>query len=90
MLTRERIAEAEAILASKTTAQASLDHRVKPIRARLLPAGGAILDAILERYGADRIRVSDAGIREGTIFAVEHAPHSWRDQLPELAHGWRT
>lgn len=90
ILTRERIAQAEAILASKPTAVASLDHRVKPIRARLLPAGGAILDAVLERYGADRIRVSDAGVREGAILAVEHAGVSWRDRLAELAHGWRT
>jgi len=90
ILTRERIAQAEAVLASKPTAEASIDHRVKPIRARLLPAGGAILDAILERYGVDRIRVSDAGIREGAILAVQYAGLAWRDRLAELAHGWRT
>ena len=90
ILTRERIAEAERIFASKTTAEASIDHRVKPIRARLLPAGGAILDAVLERYGVDRLRVSDAGVREGAILAVEHAGIAWRDRLAELAHGWRT
>jgi exopolyphosphatase/guanosine-5'-triphosphate,3'-diphosphate pyrophosphatase len=90
ILTRERIARAEAILASKPTAVASIDHRVKPIRARLLPAGGAILDAVLERYGVDQIRVSDAGVREGTILAVEHAGVAWRDRLAQLAHGWRT
>ena len=90
ILTRGRIAQAEAILASEASAEASLRHHVKPIRARLLPAGGAILDAILERYGADRIRVVDTGIREGAILAVEHAGPAWRDQLHELAHGWRT
>jgi exopolyphosphatase / guanosine-5'-triphosphate,3'-diphosphate pyrophosphatase len=89
-LTRERIAHAEAALASQPAAEAAIRYRMKPIRARLLPAGGAILDAILERYGADRIRVSDAGIREGAILAVEHAELSWRDRLAELAHGWRT
>jgi exopolyphosphatase/guanosine-5'-triphosphate,3'-diphosphate pyrophosphatase len=90
VLTRARIAEAEAILASEPTALASVRHLVKPIRARLLPAGGAILDAILDRYGVDRIRVSEAGIREGVILAVEHAGPAWRDRLAELAHGWRT
>lgn len=89
ILTRDRIAQAEAALASEPALAAALRHRMKPIRARLLPAGGAILDAILERYGADRIRVSDAGIREGAILAVEHAGIGWRDRLIELAHGWR-
>lgn len=88
-LTRERIAEVQSILASEPAAVASERHLVKPIRARILPAGGAIMDAILERYGADRIRVSEAGVREGAILAVEHGGLSWRDRLAELAHGWR-
>jgi exopolyphosphatase/guanosine-5'-triphosphate,3'-diphosphate pyrophosphatase len=90
ILTRERIANAEAILAAEPAAEASIRHGVKPIRARLLPAGGTIMAAILDRYGADWIRVKDAGIREGAILAVEHAGISWRDRLAELAHGWRT
>ena len=89
-LTRERIDEVQAILASEPAAVASERHLINPIRARILPAGGAIMDAILDRYGADRIRVSDAGVREGAILAVEHDPISWRDRLIDLAHGWRT
>ena len=90
MLTRDRIAEAVATLVTEPAAAAALRHRMKPIRARLLPAGGAILDAILARYGADRIRVSDAGLREGAILAVAHSGRAWRDGLTVLAHGWRT
>jgi len=89
MLTRERIAEVQAILAAETAAVASERHLVNPIRARILPAGAAIMDAILERYGVERIRVSEAGVREGTILAVDHAGPAWRDRLAELAHGWR-
>jgi exopolyphosphatase/guanosine-5'-triphosphate,3'-diphosphate pyrophosphatase len=88
-LTRERIAEIQAILASEPAAAASARHLVNPIRARILPAGGAIMDAILERYGADHIRVSESGVREGAILAVEHAGTAWRDRLADLAHGWR-
>jgi exopolyphosphatase/guanosine-5'-triphosphate,3'-diphosphate pyrophosphatase len=87
-LTREHLAEAQAILAAETAAEASERHVINPIRARILPAGGAILDAVLEHYGADRIRVSEAGLREGTILAVEHAGHAWRDRLAGLAQGW--
>ena len=88
-LTRDRIAEILKILTSEPAAVASERHLVNPTRARILPAGAVIMDAILERYGADEIRVSDAGIREGTILAVEHGGVAWRDRLPELAHGWR-
>jgi exopolyphosphatase / guanosine-5'-triphosphate,3'-diphosphate pyrophosphatase len=89
-LTRDRIAEVEAILGSEPAAVAAERHVINPIRARILPAGGAIMDAILGRYGADQIRVSEAGIREGAILAVAHAGPEWRDRLADLAHGWRT
>jgi exopolyphosphatase/pppGpp-phosphohydrolase len=88
-LTRERIAEVLAILAAEPAAVASERHLINPIRARILPAGAAIVDAILEMYGADRLRVSEAGVREGAILAVAHAGPAWRDSLVDLAHGWR-
>jgi exopolyphosphatase/pppGpp-phosphohydrolase len=89
LLTRERIAEVEAILGTEPSAAAAERHGINPVRARLLPAGGVILDALLERYGAETIRVSEAGVREGAVLAVTHAGVAWRDQLAELAHGWR-
>ena len=49
----------------------------------------SIVDAILRALRRRRVRVSEAGIREGAILAVAHAGHAWRDRLPELAHGWR-
>lgn len=89
-LTRDRIERIQAILASETAATNAAGHGINPVRARLLPAGGAIVDAILERYGAAAIRVSDAGLREGAILAVDRGGPSWRDRLPDLAHGWRS
>lgn len=89
ILTRDRIAEVQSILASEPAAAAAERHLINPIRARILPAGGAIMDAILERYGAASIRVSESGVREGTILAVEHGGATWRDELAVLAHGWR-
>ena len=89
-LTRERIEAAIAVLETEPAALASERHLVNPIRARILPAGAAILDAVLARYGIDRIGVSEAGIREGTILVVDHAGIAWRDRLATLAHGWRS
>ena len=90
VLTRARIEEALAVLMTEPAAGASERHRINPIRARILPAGAVILDAILERYGVDKVRISHAGVREGTILAVAHAGRTWRDQLVNLAHGWRS
>ena len=46
-LTRGRLAEAMDILERETAAEAVERHLVKPIRAAILPAGAAILDALL-------------------------------------------
>jgi exopolyphosphatase/pppGpp-phosphohydrolase len=88
VLTRARLVEAMAILATEPSADASARHAVNLIRSRILPAGAAILEALLGRYHLDRLRVSDAGVREGAIFAVGRAGAGWRDSLAELAEGW--
>ena len=89
-LSRDGIAEAVAVLGAQPSERAAEHYLIRPSRARILAAGAAILDAILEHYGVAELRVSEAGIREGTILAVDHAGASWRDRLPQLAHGWRT
>lgn len=89
LLTRDRVATAIDTLLSEPAASAATRHGMKAIRARILPAGAVIVDAILERYRADELRVSSAGIREGAILAAAHAGIAWRDRLETLAHGWR-
>ena len=89
VLTRTRITEAMDILEHETADEAVERHLVKPVRARILPAGAAIMDALMTRYGVSRIRVSEGGIREGAILVVDHVGGAWRDRLPDLAHGWR-
>jgi exopolyphosphatase/guanosine-5'-triphosphate,3'-diphosphate pyrophosphatase len=89
-LTRDRIAEVGTVLAAEPAAAAAEHHGINPRRARVLPAGAAILDAILVRYGAEQVRVSEASAREGAIFAMAHDATAWRDRLADLARGWRT
>jgi exopolyphosphatase/guanosine-5'-triphosphate,3'-diphosphate pyrophosphatase len=89
VLTRRRITVALAMLATEPSAQASQRHAVNPTRARILPAGAVIVDALLEHYGLEQLRVSEDGIREGAILVAAHAGRAWRDRLPELALGWR-
>ena len=89
VITRKRVAEALATLTAARAAETSARFGVNPTRARLLPAGAVIVDAIMRRYGVDAVRVSEEGMREGAILVAEHAGRAWRDRLPELAHGWR-
>lgn len=88
-LTPDRIDASLTILATDPAAAVAERYLVNPLRSRLLSGGAAIMGAIAARYRIDRIRVSEAGLREGTILAVAHADRSWRDRLTELAHGWR-
>jgi exopolyphosphatase/guanosine-5'-triphosphate,3'-diphosphate pyrophosphatase len=88
-ITPGRVREALNSLRSMTAEEASTRFAVRIERARILPAGAAIIGAILDRYTVDDVKVSDAGIREGTILALGHAGLTWRDSLARLAQGWR-
>ena len=89
-LTRPRLAAAMAVLGSTPAAELTERYAVNPARGRLLAAGAAIVEAVLDHYGVDELTVSDAGLREGAILVVDHVGAGWRDRLAELAHGWRT
>jgi exopolyphosphatase/guanosine-5'-triphosphate,3'-diphosphate pyrophosphatase len=89
-LTRDGIAQALAVLGAQPSELAAERYVIRPSRVRILAAGAAILDAILEHYDVASLRVSEAGIREGTILAVDHVGVAWRDRLGQLAHGWRS
>jgi exopolyphosphatase/pppGpp-phosphohydrolase len=90
ILTRDRLAAALTTLLGQPALETSERYGVNLKRARLLPAGAAIVDALLRRYGAAHARVSEAGMREGAILIADHVGRSWRDRLETLAHGWRT
>ncbi len=61
---------------------------LREARIRLLAAGAAIIEVVLDRCGVDSVRVVDTGIREGAVIAAARAGQGWRDRLEELAHGW--
>jgi exopolyphosphatase/guanosine-5'-triphosphate,3'-diphosphate pyrophosphatase len=87
-LTRERLDEAIEALAVAPASEVAARHGINAARARILPAGAALLEAILDRASRDEIRVSEAGLREGTVLVTAHAGIAWRDRLTELALGW--
>lgn len=84
LLTRERLHDIEAMLLATPAADVSARFGITPQRARVLPAGMAIVEAILDRYGVDVARATDEGLREGVVIAGSRAGVAWRDALPRL------
>ncbi len=54
---------------------------LNPRRARIMPAGAAIVASLASRYRIERIRASELGIREGLIRAILRDGPAWRDRL---------
>jgi exopolyphosphatase/guanosine-5'-triphosphate,3'-diphosphate pyrophosphatase len=76
------------ILVIAPAEQLAAQYGLRDARVRLLAAGAAIIEVVLDRVGSASGRVVDTGIREGAIVAADRAGDGWRDQLEELAHGW--
>jgi exopolyphosphatase/guanosine-5'-triphosphate,3'-diphosphate pyrophosphatase len=89
VLTSARLSEGIRAVLSQPAASLTERYLVNPKRGPLLAAGAAIVDALMRRYVVDRVRVSEAGMREGAVLVAAHAGRAWRDRLPDLAHGWR-
>ena len=89
LLTPERLAAAMDELGRRPAAAAAATYGMNPVRAGVLPAGAAILEAIIARYGLRDLETSDASIREGAILAVAEGGQDWRGRLPSLAAGWK-
>jgi exopolyphosphatase/guanosine-5'-triphosphate,3'-diphosphate pyrophosphatase len=77
----EGIALAVAVSARERSADVAELFGLNPRRARIMPAGAAILAAIAARYRIDRIRASEQGIREGLVRALVRDGPAWRDRL---------
>jgi exopolyphosphatase/guanosine-5'-triphosphate,3'-diphosphate pyrophosphatase len=69
--------------AAEIAASTGLSER----RVGQLPAGIALVEAALARYGLTRILASDASLREGAIHAAERAGDAWPDRLATIIGG---
>lgn len=87
-LTRRRISAAYRTLGGTPAVDVAARFGITSKRARLLPAGAALLEALMELYAIDRVTAVEEGLREGVVFALTRAGVGWRDRLDALAHGW--
>lgn len=81
ILDRERLIEARSVLAAGPAESVAAARGLRAARVRLLPAGAAIVEALLGRFGVERARVSEAGIREGLVRVVDRDGPAWRDRV---------
>ncbi len=88
-LTKQTISDVLDMLMSMPAAALTERFFINPKRGPMLAAGAVVVEALMRHYEVDRVRVSEAGIREGAVLVAEHAGRAWRDRLPTLAHGWR-
>ncbi len=87
-LTLPRLASAARTLGGARAADVAARFGITEKRCRILPAGAAILEALMERYGIARVDALEEGIREGVVLALARGGTGWRDCLDALAHGW--
>jgi exopolyphosphatase / guanosine-5'-triphosphate,3'-diphosphate pyrophosphatase len=87
-LTRRRLAAAYRMLQAAPSDDVAARFGITARRAHLLPAGAALLEALIERYGVERVTAVEEGLREGVVLALARAGWGWRDRLDALAHGW--
>ncbi len=88
ILTRRRLGAARRTLVGEPAAAVATRFGITATRARLLPAGAALLEALMDRYGVERVTAVEEGLREGVVLGLARAGAGWRDRLDALAHGW--
>lgn len=66
----DELARVRALLSRRSSRQIAAEYGVEPKRARLLPAGGAIIAALCDATGVDELVLSAAGLRDGML--IEH------------------
>jgi exopolyphosphatase/guanosine-5'-triphosphate,3'-diphosphate pyrophosphatase len=81
---REDLAAMGERLVALTAKEVAERFAISQRRARLLPAGIAIVEALLQRTTAREVTVDRGGIREGLVVAVARAGDGWREVLPTL------
>jgi exopolyphosphatase/guanosine-5'-triphosphate,3'-diphosphate pyrophosphatase len=69
-IARRHTLDAIARLAGKSREERAREPCIGPDRADLVLAGGAILEAVLDVWPSERIRVADRGLREGIILSL--------------------
>jgi exopolyphosphatase/guanosine-5'-triphosphate,3'-diphosphate pyrophosphatase len=81
-LDRDALRRALAMVCAEPARTLADRYGVREGRVAQLAAGGALVEAAMDRYGVDSIDASDQGLREGALLASMGAADDWLEQLP--------
>jgi exopolyphosphatase/pppGpp-phosphohydrolase len=81
-LTQQGLTEVFGLLAELGATQLSERYGINLRRAGQLPAGAALVDALLRHFGLEQAHFSDASLRDGAILAAERLGDGWPERLP--------
>lgn len=84
-ITVDDLAPMREILSSYPAERVAAEHGISPRRARLLPSGLVIAEALMRRVEVESAKVDRGGIREGLLIAIARNGAAWRERLPHLA-----
>ncbi|CAN5827775.1 hypothetical protein BH24CHL6_BH24CHL6_00480 [soil metagenome] len=83
-LSRAGLEIAHGLLTSLSETELVQRYGINSRRARQLPAGAALVDALLDHFGLPEAEVSQASLREGAILAAAVLGDDWPSGLPTL------
>ena len=86
-LTYEQVVRCEALLSDLDAGAISQRYEQPLKRARILPAGALIINALMVRLQLGEIRVSTHGIREGALLAYARYGDAWLQRVQKNAQG---
>ncbi len=87
VIDRDGLRRAMTMAASEPSARVAALIGLNPRRARILPAGGVIVEALMDRYRIERIDATEASIRDGLVLALVRDGPAWRDRLGAIVRG---
>ena len=76
--------EAHGLLTSLTVDELVQRYGMNPLRARQMPAGAAIVEALLDHFRPTTVEASQASLRDGAILAADWLGESWPANLDQL------
>lgn len=86
-LTIQDIAQCVDLLSTLPAAEVAQRYQQPAARAKILPAGTLIIQAVMERFQLQEIRVSPHGIREGVLLAYARFDNQWLQRVQAIAKG---
>ena len=84
-LTREDVLHCEGLLSALPAEEVAERYKQDLERARILPGGSLILEAVMQAFSLDRVRITSHGVREGVLLAYTRDGEQWLEKVNEAA-----